>query len=180
MNRRITKSMAKKAAAKMIEKAYGCKIENARAKVDSAVEELVRKYLPYPVIACVNEYPEYFNYSMGANIMTILNDKGSTFTSLSISGKLTFKVPCYGTSIKVDCKDYDILLKLNTKLRLLEKESEKFGDQVYAALISLRTEKAVEKELPEALKYLEFPEVKAVPMPVFTGLREIIQSIKEG
>ena len=34
-------------------------------------------------------------------------------------------------------------------------------------------------ELPEAMKYLTFPEVKAVPMPVFTGLRDIIGSIKE-
>lgn len=171
--------MAFKAAAKMKDKAYGSKIENAQSKVNAAVEELVRKYLPSPVIACVNEYPEYFNYCTSASITTILNDKGSNFTSCSIRGKLTFKVPYYATSIKVENKEYDVLLNLNLNLRLLEKECETFGNRVYDALLSLRTEKAVEKELPEALKYLEFPEVKSVPIPVFTGLRNIIKSFKE-
>ena len=71
--------------------------------------------------------------------------------------------------IKVDNKEYDALLKLESKRKQLEKERDEFGNQVYEALIALRTEKAVEKELPEAMKYLVFPEVKAVPMPVFTG-----------
>ena len=50
---------------------------------------------------------------------------------------------------------------------------------MFDALVALRTEKNVEKELPEAMKYLVFPEVKAVPMPVFTGLRDIIGKIKD-
>ena len=79
----------------------------------------------------------------------------------------------------MDGKEYDALLKLDSKRKQLEKERDEFGDQVYDALVALRTEKAVEKELPEAMKYLVFPEVKAVPMPVFTGLRDIIGKIKE-
>ena len=76
-------------------------------------------------------------------------------------------------------KEYDDLLKIESKRVLLEKQRDEFGDQVYDALIALRTEKNVEKELPEAMKYLVFPEVKAVPMPVFTGLRDIIGKIKD-
>ena len=179
MNRRITKTMAEEAAAMMKKKAYGRKIENATAKVNAAVENLVRKYIPAPVIACVNEYSTYLGYTTGASITTTIEKNGWTTTASSIKGTLTFKIPSGANYIKVDGKEYDALLKLDSKRKLLEKERDEFGDQVYEALIALRTEKAVEKELPEAMKYLTFPEVKAVPMPVFTGLRDIIGSIKE-
>ena len=72
MNRRITKTMAEDAAAMMKKKAYGRKIENATAKVNAAVENLVRKYIPAPVIACVNEYSTYFGYTTGASITTTI------------------------------------------------------------------------------------------------------------
>ena len=145
--------MAEEAASKMKEKAYSKKIENATEKVDAAVENLVRKY--------------------------IIDKNGWTTTASSIKGRLTFKIPSSANYIKVDGKEYDALLKLDSKRRLLENERDEFGEQVYDALVALRTEKNVEKELPEALEYLVFPEVKAVPMPVFSGLREIISSIKE-
>lgn len=179
MNRRITKTMADEAASKMKKKAYGRKIENATAKVNAAVEELVRKYIPAPVIACVNEYSTYFSYSTGASITTIVDKNGWTTSRTAIKGTLTFKIPGNANYIKVDNKEYEALLKLEEKRKSLEKQRDEFGDQVYEALIALKTEKAVEKELPEAMKYLVFPEVKAVPMPVFTGLRDIISSIKE-
>lgn len=179
MNRRITKTMADEAASKMKKKAYGRKIENATAKVNAAVEELVRKYIPAPVIACVNEYSNFITYTNGASITTVIEKNGWTTSASSIKGALTFKIPSGANYIKVDSKEYDALLKLENKKKLLEKQCDEFGDQVYEALIALKTEKAVEKELPEAMKYLVFPEVKAVPMPVFTGLRDIIGSIKD-
>jgi len=179
MNRRITKTMADEAASKMKKKAYGRKIENATAKVNAAVEELVRKYIPAPVIACVNEYSNFISYTTGASISTVIEKNGWTTSASAIKGALTFKIPSGANYIKVDSKEYDALLKLENKKKLLEKQRDEFGEQVYDALIALKTEKAVEKELPEAMKYLVFPEVKAVPMPVFTGLRDIISSIKE-
>jgi len=179
MNRKITKAMADKAAAIMMEKAYGRKIDNAMAKVNAAVEKLVRKYIPAPVIACVNEYSTYFGYTTGASITTTIEKNGWNTTASSIKGTLTFKIPISSDYIKVEAKDYDALQKIDNKRKQLEKERDEFGNQVYDALIALRTEKAVEKELPEAMKYLVFPEVKAVPMPVFTGLRDIIGKIKE-
>ena len=171
--------MDEEAAAIIKKKAYGLKIENATEKVNAAVENLVRKYIPAPVIACVNEYSTYFSYTAGASITTIIEKNGWTTTASYIKGKLTFKIPSGANYIKVDGKEYDTLMKLESNRKLLEKERDEFGDQVYNALVALRTEKAVEKELPDAMKYLVFPEVKAVPMPVFTGLRDIIGKIKE-
>lgn len=171
--------MAEEASAKMKAKAYGRKIENAKAKVNAAIEELVKKYIPAPVIACVNEYSNYLSYSTGASITTVIDKNGWTTQRTSIKGSLSFKIPGNSNYIKVSNDEYDALLKLDSKRALLEKQRDEFGDQVYDALVALRTEKAVEKELPEAMKYLVFPEVKAVPMPVFTGLRDIIGKIKD-
>lgn len=94
--------------------------------------------------------------------------------------KLSFKIPSNSSYITVSCEEYEVVHKLYAKAKQLEKERDDFGDQVYDALVALRTETNVDKELPEAMKYLVFPEVKAVPMLVFSGLREIIGSIKEG
>ena len=179
MNRRITKTMATKASTMMKEKAYGRKIENAKENVNVAVENLVRKYIPEPVIACVNEYSDYFGYSMGASITTIVEKNGWRTSASPVKGLLTFKIPSNANYIKVSNKEFDELQKLNYKRVQLEKERDEFGDKIYNALVALRTEKAVEKELPEAMKYLVFPEVKAVPMPVFAGLRDIIRVINE-
>lgn len=179
MNRRITKSMAEKAAAIMKRKAYGPKIEKAKAKVDAEVEKLVRKYVPAPIIACVNEYPVYFNYTTGVSISTVIDKGKNTSLEHPILGALSFKVPYNGNYIKVENSEYNTLLILDKKRLQLEKERDEFGEQIRLALVSLGTEKAVERELPEAMKYLIFPEVKAVPMPIFTGLRDIIAKIEK-
>ena len=180
MNRRITKAMAYDAASKMKEKAYAKKIENAYKKLNEAGQVIVRKYIPAPVIACVNEYSSYFGYSTGASITAIKeHPDGWTCRHPNIPVKISFKIPSSGSYITVDAKEYEAIRKLHDKVKQLEKERDDFGDQVYDALVALKTEKNVEKELPEAMKYLEFPEVKAVPMPVFTGLRDIIGKIKD-
>lgn len=181
MNRRITKTMADEAASKMKKKAYSEKIEKAYEKLNAVGEVLVRKYIPAPVLACVNEYSTYFGYSTGASITAIKeHPDGWTSCESNIPVKLSFKIPYNGSHITVSGDEYRDLLALKKEVCRLENERDAFGDQVYDALIALRTEKNVEKELPEALEYLVFPEVKAVPMPVFTGLRKIIGSIKEG
>ena len=169
--------MAKEAAAIMANKAYEEKVEYAKAKVNATVEGLVRKYIPAPVIACINEYSTYFGYVMGANITTVVEKDGWIGSATPIRGELSFKIPPYADHIKVVKEEYDMLLKLALKHKRLEQERDEFEEQVYNALIALRTEMAVKKELPEAMKYLAFPEVKVLPSPIFTGLRKIIASI---
>lgn len=179
MNRRITKTIAEEAAAKIKVKAFQHKIDNATARVNAAVEELVKRYIPAPVIACVNEYSNYFSYSWGASITTIIDKGDWTTTRGSIKGKLSFKIPLSSNCIKVSNGEYDALMRLQSNLDKLVIERDYFGNNVCAALVALRTEKNVEKEFPEAMKYLTFPKVKSVPMPVFTGLRDIIGKIKD-
>lgn len=179
MNRKITKDMAKKASDMMMEKAYGRKIRKVTHEINDVIETLVRKEVPAPVLACVAEYSDYFNLTSYVGITTIRETKCGLISANRIFGCISFKVPSICSYLKVDCKDYDDLLKLETKRKALQKKKEEFGQQVSDALLALRTEKNVEKELPEAMKYIVFPEVKALPMPVFTGLRDIIAMIKD-
>lgn len=101
MNRKITNTMAKDASSLMKEKAYGQKVENARAKVNAAVEELIRKYIPAPVIACVNEYSTYFACAQYASITTVVSIDGFNKTLRAIDGTLTFKIPTVANYVKV-------------------------------------------------------------------------------
>lgn len=172
--------MAELAACHMKNKAYRRKIEDAESKVNTAVEKLVKKYIPAPVIACVNEFFTYFGYGTGVSITTVIvKENGCMMSPASIGGHISFKVPQACTYIKVDNDDYEKLKKLDQERKRLERERDEFGSQVCEALLALRTERAVEKELPEALKYIAFPEVKAVPMPIYKSLRDIIGKIEE-
>lgn len=178
MNRKITKTMANEAAAKMKDKVYSKKIDEATAKIDKAIEALVRKYIPSPVIACTNEYSDYIAYSTGASITAIKEyPNGTTRRIAYIKGKLTFKVPTYSNCITVVLEDYEAVRKLQDKKDQIVEQSKDLERRIIDALIALRTEKNVEKELPEAIKYLRFPEVKGVPMPIFAGLREILGKV---
>lgn len=179
MNRKITKTMAAQAATAMKNKAYWRKIGDATEKVNVAIECLVRKYIPLPVIACVKEYPKYFMLTSSVSITTKVEKNGYTINASPIRGTLSFLIPQPANYIKVDAKDYDALLKLDCERKMLEEKRDEFGDETYKALILLDNEKAVEKEFPEAMKYLVFSEEKAVPMPAFKGLREVIRNIED-
>lgn len=179
MNRRITKTMAENAASIMKEKAYGKKIENAASKINDMVENLVRKYVPSPVIACANEYPTYMHCVDGATITTYIDSDGGIRSASQIRGELSFKIPYRSNYITVTNVEYAELRKLDDERRRLVKVRDDFEKKVYDALVALRTENAVKKELPEALDYLEFPEEKAVPMEIYNDLRFIIGKINE-
>lgn len=179
MNRKITKTMAKAASDKMKAKAYGAQIDDIQAKLNVATEKLVRKYIPSPVIACVNEYRSCFDVVKYACISTIIEKNGYRTRQVSIVGKLSFLIPSASKYINVDRTDYDELRVVYKKLNLLRNEKDAFGEQVYNALVALGTEKKVQSELPEAIKYICFPEKKELPSPIFTGLRGVIANIKD-
>lgn len=178
MNRRITKTMAEDAACKMKKKAYIVSIEKATDMLNAAGEKLVRNYIPAPVIACTQEYSDYIGYNTLALISTFeVTESGYTRRKAEICISLSFKIPLSSKIVMVSASDYAIVRKLSDKVKELERMRDEFGKEVFKALISLKTEKAVEKELPEALKYLAFPEVKSVPMPALSDLRKLIGNL---
>lgn len=62
----------------------------------------------------------------------------------------------------------------------LRKEADKFQEQIENALLSLKTEKKITEQLPEALPYIKFPDDKSnLPAPIFSDIRTMLQGITE-
>ena len=120
MNRRITNSMAKDASVLMKKRAFDKKIENVKAELNAAIENLVRKYIPAPIIACVNEYPTYFHYTIGASITTnVEGSNGWTTRASYLKGELSFRVPDGGNYLYVENIEYDVVKKIDDKRKML-------------------------------------------------------------
>ena len=54
---------------------------------------------------------------------------------------------------------------------------DNFKNEIHAALLQLNTEKKVRDNLPEALKYIEFPPEKQLPSCQFDDLNKAISKI---
>ena len=183
MSRRITKTMAQEAVEKMKKAVYGTKIEEARAVLNKHGEELVKKYIPAPVIACVNEYSDYFGSNHGASIAsTVTAPSGHTTNTKYIAIKLSFNIPNYSAYINVQSDEYEGLKALLDNVNVVVNEANTFEQKMFDALVALKTYKRIKEELPEALEYIDFPEEfddACVPMPIFNDLRNIIKGIKK-
>lgn len=183
MSKRITKTMAQAAVEKMKKAVYGAKIEEARAVLNKHGEELVKKYVPAPVIACVNEYSDYFGSNHGASIATkVTKPSGNITYEKYIAIKLSFNIPNHSAYINVQLDEYKELKALLDNVNAVVNEANTFEQNMFNALIALKTYKRIKEELPEALEYIDFPdecEMKAVPMPIFNDLRNIIKGIKK-
>lgn len=177
MSRKITKTMAADAAKKMGDAAYAAKRVAVENQINVMGGEFVRKYIPSPVLACVAEYGDYFNTTRHVNITTTIETSYGVSRERYIHGSVPFRIPSTSSDLSVSREDYDAINALQTKLTEIKKQQEAFENQVFEALVALKTERSVEKELPEAMKYIDFPEVKDVPMPVFDELRGILSKL---
>lgn len=176
MTIRITKAMAENAALKMRSEAYDKKIDALQKEIDAEIEKLVKKYIPAPVIACVNEYGDYFCAINQASVTTL---KHNGCAESYIYGNLSFNLVNACNNIKVSKSDYDKVRTIYDKKNNLKKESGNFYEKVINALVQLRTYSNVEKNLPEAIKYLDIPSTGMVPAPVYSDLNDFIKSIKK-
>lgn len=168
--------MAHEAANRMKHKVFGEKVEVPQKYLNLAVESLVCKHLPKPVIACVNEYDKYFSNSTCADVTSIKVDAYGTHRSNYIRGYLSFKVPS-PTVVIVDIDEYKKVEVLKGKLDDLVKEQTHFGEEIQNALYSLKTEKSIRESLPEAVPYIDFPELKSLPSPIYSNLRAMLNGI---
>lgn len=168
--------MAIDAAARMKREVFGKMIEEAQYNLYSLIEQLVRKYLPKPVISCVNEYSLYFPCCTCADVTQVEQKDNGIYRKRYIRGFLSFKVPT-NTFVEVDADEYKAIEGLYRKLKDLEKRRDDFGNEIQSALLSLKTEKAINESLPEAIKYIDFPEIKSLPSPIYSNLRAMLSGI---
>lgn len=169
MNRRITKEMAAMAAKAMAEQLYAKRIELCYSELQRGADIFVKKYIPDPVLQVCKEYDRYFNLTK--HVVFSCNRKSS------IGCETSFSLPQYANFITVSELDYESLISVNEPYRSICKEVDVFKKRVYEALVILKSEKKVVECLPEAVKFIEFPETKHLPSLVYDDLRALLKSI---
>lgn len=175
MNRRITKSLAEIAATELRHKVYDEKLDKARDVINTAIESLVHKYIPAPILALASEFGDYL---CAANHASVKAYGVNNYPLSPISGSISIKVPHACEVINVDLDDYKKVSKLREHFQKIYNESQEFKSDVMQALLSLRTEEKIKNELPEAIPFIKFPEKFDPPARVYTDLRKIIGGIK--
>lgn len=166
--------MADSASRRMAAKLYSSKIEIVTNEMKSLGEFYIRRYMPSEVLKVVNDYGNYFSQY---NLIEFRSYKDGSILG-SINLHVTIPLPAYGRSITLNEDEYNKLNLLNTKLKTLQVERDKFISNMRISLYSLRTENKVKECMPEALNFIDFPAANNLPVPVYTELRNLIKTIK--
>lgn len=174
MNRRVYKTMALTAAERMADKAFAEKLSEASKSIDESIEKLVRKYVPQEVIDICKKYPQFFSMTTYASV-SAYKDKG--YRENWISGTISFTIPYAAHFLTINPTEFEKVKHLVSLKKSVESSKEQFQNEIHAALLQLNTEKKVKENLPEALKYIEFPPEKQLPACQFDDLNKAISKI---
>lgn len=177
MNRRINKTMALNAAERMADKAFAEKIAEASKAVNEAIERLVRKYVPQEAIDVCKKYPQFFNITTYVAVSAYKDTENGTFRENWISGTISFTIPYAAQSLTVTPDEYAHVNELLGRKKSVVRNKENFQNEIHAALLQLNTEKKVRDNLPEALKYIEFPKEKQLPACQFDDLNKALSKL---
>ena len=171
MSKRITKAMAEAAAKELNKLAFDARIKKAKNDLQQLCEHFVRKYIPEQVRECGVTYLESYDH-----------EKRQEFTTEGLGGYnykcvyLSYEHPKYNR-INLSAHDFHDLDVADKLVRDLESDSRKYEDDVYIALVNLRTKRNVEEQFPEALPYLDFTECTAL-VPNLMPLRVVLHDLK--
>ena len=177
MSRRINKTMAFNAAERMADKAFAEKLSEASKAVNEAIERLVLKYVPQEVIDVCNKYPQFFSMTTYVSVSAYKDTENCACRENWISGTISFTIPYSAQSLTVTSDEYVYVKKLLGIKKSVVINKENFQNEIHAALLQLNTEKKVKENLPEALKYIEFPKEKQLPACQFDDLNKVISKI---
>lgn|GEM_PF-3475277 len=151
MSKRVTKAMAKDAAAELTVIAYDQMVEKARNDLRDFVDGLYVKYVPAPIRAMSEEYEESLYM---VNNITIISDKAKN--SWDYTTAITTKTHAQLSRITIADSDWREYIKLKRAVANIENDREKYCEDVTNALIALSTESRIKEHFPEALPYLNF------------------------
>lgn len=164
MAKQVTRSMADYAAEQLANQVFDKKIELAKQAECQFGDELIKKYIPAPILAVATEYESffvdksrYFNYStlFGGHIATnIIN-------------------PIPRKYVEIDHGDYKQAKALTGARERLQHDKKNYLSDVSDALLQLKSFRRIQENFPEALPYLNFSESTAL-VPQFTELRALL------
>ena len=169
--------MALAAAERMADKAFAEKIAEANKAVNEAIESIVRKYVPQEVIDVCKKYPQFFSMTHYASVSAYKDTDNGSYRENWISGTISFKIPNSAQSLTVTPDEYAHVNELLGIEKSVLSNKDNFKNEIHAALLQLNTEKKVRDNLPEALKYIEFPPEKQLPSCQFDDLNKAISKI---
>ena len=170
---KITKTMAEEAACKMADKVYDEKISKVQDNMMAFADEVARKYIPSPVLACIKEYVTWFDGGVSHIGPYSISKDGVRVASKFISTNVLCPPNKY---FEVSWEDYCKIDELRSSYNRLLKEKAEYETEVLAALRGLGTTTKVSSFFPEAVPYLNLP-TKSENLPVsFKKIRDIFNA----
>lgn len=170
MAKRLTREMADGAAEKLAEIAFDKKIKKVKEEMTKFGDELVKKYVPAPILALGQEYASYFP-DRSNNIQFT----SETAPSYHYSGlPCTMSNPIYRKVFVLDNDDYKKGHGLKRQYEDLCSDKRKYKNDVSDALMQLKSEKRITEQFPEAIPFLYFCDTTAL-VPQFVELRAMLK-----
>lgn len=172
--------MAHLAADKIAFKIYNDKLEELGNQINLIAELIAEKYIPAIVLEVCEKFSTYIATNNAIRISTsIVNESGHKNTPLWLGGLLSFKIPTACNYLKVSNEDYDSLRRVYDEKVRVETMRDACIQEVYNSLLALKHVDKIKEYFPEALDYIEFPDVKALPAPKFDTIRTLLKNVKK-
>lgn len=171
MSKRITKFDCEQAAKKLAAIAFDNKIKKAEEEEKAVGDELIKKYIPAPIMAIGKEYAEMFVNS--GRIISVKEDS-DTHNCFMVDAN-TLNPLGYPKTFLIDKADAKYAANVVKNHNSLKRQKRTYINNVTEALWQLRSKKRIEEQFPEALPYLDFDDDKQLPMPQYMELRNMLK-----
>ncbi len=177
MNRRITRVIAGEAADKMAAAKYNQKLDALHIDMATLAELYIKNYIPSPVRAVVEEYPNYFETTRLVLFSAIHpnNQYGLKMHWLSCEQSLPLPKSC--KYVVISYEDYQQFKTVADRYCRMQDKKNAFHHDCEKALIAIGQEKKLKEQFPAAIPYVEFPEVVQLPAVKYDELNKAVEAI---
>lgn len=171
MSKRITKSECEQAAQKLAAIAFDNKIKKAEEEEKEVGDELVKKYIPAPIMAIGKEYKEMF---VNSGKIISVKENSDKYNCFFVETNMLNPLG-YSKTFLIDKADAKYATNIVKNHSSLKNQKRTYINNVTEALWQLRSKKRIEEQFPEALPYLDFDDDKQLPMPQYMELRNMLK-----
>ena len=165
---RITMAIAEQVASKIVEP-IDKKIVETEKQIGQKAYDLILSGIPVEIMKVYKKHPEWMRSGHRVRITgTGIGDGDAIYVDMPEN--LPDTSSSYYRDLIVKGKDADYVVKLDNQIDDLKKKKKQTYDEIYNLLLSMRTYKKVQANLPEVYPYLpntnEGKEVMVIPSVV--------------
>lgn len=177
--RRISKDDCRNAAIKLSNIAFDKQNEENEENFKALGDELIGTYIPKPLMALSQEYPDLFTYKR--YVIPVRSEQGKCYSE-TVYVPSNIINPLGESKVFLICdKVFKKSKGLYNKRKNLIDSQRQYKEDVSEALWTLRTKQKISESFPEALPYLDFGDSKTnLPAPNYEGLRNMLKIPKGG